>query len=369
MCDLAELVTQFAIPERSVPASAALATGCPDPPPAGISGTIRACTCSARPDSRVLPQWRDRSHHARTGELSRPAGDAWRTTCARHVARLPIPGRRQSAISVDPGVRGREACRDGRPQDGCRLPVAGSVGACSPVPMTCLRLSWPGRCGTAGDSRPASLAVTRRWGSAVITGWPPMPAAAGCSPLSTHLTARLRTRQDTADAAFGQAQPRPCHCHSSLRAEAGLAFLSLPLVPASGGQVVARLSGPLRRWSSRLPVSSPAPGRRRRRGSPGACSFLPTMPNSSRLRRAALDLLVQLHRAKAGPGRGLRRAAPGRARPDDGPARVVAGRPGLANISAAASVIPSRARPGRAAPMPGARRASCRLTRPASACW
>jgi len=28
-----------------------------------------------------------------------------------HVAGLPIPGRRQSAISVDPGVRGREACR------------------------------------------------------------------------------------------------------------------------------------------------------------------------------------------------------------------------------------------------------------------
>jgi hypothetical protein len=27
-----------------------------------------------------------------------------------HVARLPILSRKQSAISVDPGVRGREAC-------------------------------------------------------------------------------------------------------------------------------------------------------------------------------------------------------------------------------------------------------------------
>ena len=99
-----------------------LATGCPDPPPAGISGTIRACTCSARPDSRVLPQWRDRSHHARTGELSRPAGDAWRTTCARPCSETPDPRPQTIGDQRGPG-RAREGSLPGWPSAG-RVPPA-----------------------------------------------------------------------------------------------------------------------------------------------------------------------------------------------------------------------------------------------------
>ena len=98
------------------------------------------------------------------------------------------------------------------------------------------------------------------------------------------LTARLRTRQDTADAAFGRLS-RALATALSLRAEAGLAFVVAP-VPASGGQVVARLSG---RYSlAAYPYLTGTPvgagGEFARAGD----------------RRAALDLLVQLHRAKAG---------------------------------------------------------------------
>ena len=98
------------------------------------------------------------------------------------------------------------------------------------------------------------------------------------------LTARLRTRQDTADAAFGRLS-RALATARSLRAEAGLAFVVAP-VPASGGQVVARLSG---RYSlAAYPYLTGTPA--------GAGGEFARAGD----RRAALDLLVQLHRAKAG---------------------------------------------------------------------
>lgn len=97
------------------------------------------------------------------------------------------------------------------------------------------------------------------------------------------LTARLRTRQDTADAAFGRLS-RALATALSLRAEAGLAFVVAP-VPASGGQVVARLSG---RYSlAAYPYLTGTPA--------GAGGEFARAGD----RRAALDLLVQLHRAKA----------------------------------------------------------------------
>ena len=101
------------------------------------------------------------------------------------------------------------------------------------------------------------------------------------------LTARLRTRQDTADAAFGRLS-RALATALSLRAEAGLAFVVAP-VPASGGQVVARLSG---RYSLAVyPYLTGTPA--------GAGGEFARAGD----RRAALDLLVQLHRAEAaGPG-------------------------------------------------------------------
>ena len=100
------------------------------------------------------------------------------------------------------------------------------------------------------------------------------------------LTARLRTRQDTADAAFGRLS-RALATALSLRAEAGLAFVVAP-VPASGGQVVARLSG---RYSlAAYPYLTGTPA--------GAGGEFARAGD----RQAALDLLVQLHRAKAGPG-------------------------------------------------------------------
>jgi spectinomycin phosphotransferase/16S rRNA (guanine(1405)-N(7))-methyltransferase len=98
------------------------------------------------------------------------------------------------------------------------------------------------------------------------------------------LTARLRTRQDTADAAFGRLS-RALATALSLRAEAGLAFVVAP-VPASGGQVAARLSG---RYSlAAYPYLTGTPA--------GAGGEFARAGD----RRAALDLLVQLHRAKAG---------------------------------------------------------------------
>jgi len=97
------------------------------------------------------------------------------------------------------------------------------------------------------------------------------------------LTARLRTRQDTADAAFGRLS-RALATALSLRAEAGLAFVVAP-VPASGGQVVARLSG---RYSlAAYPYLTGTPA--------GAGGEFARAGD----RRGALDLLVQLHRAKA----------------------------------------------------------------------
>ena len=98
------------------------------------------------------------------------------------------------------------------------------------------------------------------------------------------LTAGLRTRQDTAGAAFGRLS-RALATALSLRAEAGLAFVAAP-VPAPGGQVAARLSG---------------------RYSLAACPYLAGTPAGAGGefaragdRRAALDLLVRLHRAGAG---------------------------------------------------------------------
>jgi aminoglycoside phosphotransferase (APT) family kinase protein len=97
------------------------------------------------------------------------------------------------------------------------------------------------------------------------------------------LTARLRARRDTVDAAFGRLG-RALATALSLRAEAGLAFVVAP-VPASGGQALVRLSG---RYSLAVyPYVAGAPA-----GEDGEFA-------SAGDRRAALDLLVQLHRAKA----------------------------------------------------------------------
>lgn len=101
------------------------------------------------------------------------------------------------------------------------------------------------------------------------------------------LTARLRTGQDTADAAFGRLG-RAFATALSLRAEAGLAFVVAP-VPTSGGQVLARLSA---RYSLVVhPYVTGTPV--------GQDNQFARASD----RRAALDLLVQLHRAEAVPPR------------------------------------------------------------------
>src|SRR4029077_9747362 len=97
------------------------------------------------------------------------------------------------------------------------------------------------------------------------------------------LPARRRVRQDTADAAFGRLG---CAFATalSLRAEAGLAFVVAP-VPASGGQVLARVSC---RYSLAVPPYLTGPPA----GEDGEFARVGD-------RRAALDLLVQLHCAQA----------------------------------------------------------------------
>jgi hypothetical protein len=98
------------------------------------------------------------------------------------------------------------------------------------------------------------------------------------------LTARLRTRQDTADAAFGRLN-RAFATALALRAEAGLAFVVAP-VPASGGQMLVRVSG---RYSLVVhPYVTGAPA-----GQFGGFARASD-------RQATLDLLVQLHSVKPG---------------------------------------------------------------------
>jgi Phosphotransferase enzyme family len=97
------------------------------------------------------------------------------------------------------------------------------------------------------------------------------------------LTAKLRTPQDTADAVFDRLGSAFATA-LSLRAEAGLAFVVAP-APTSGGQVLTRLSD---RYSLAVhPYITGTPvgedGEFARAGD----------------RRAALDLLVQLHCAEA----------------------------------------------------------------------
>ena len=98
------------------------------------------------------------------------------------------------------------------------------------------------------------------------------------------LAAKLRTTQDTADAAFGRLG---CAFATalSLRAGAGLKFVIAPL-PASDGQVLARLS---HRYS--LVIHPYITGSRA--GENGEFA-------RASERAAVLDLLVQLHRARAG---------------------------------------------------------------------
>jgi hypothetical protein len=101
------------------------------------------------------------------------------------------------------------------------------------------------------------------------------------------LAAKRRTAKDTADAAFGRLG---CALAAalSLRAEAGLAFVIAP-VPASDGQVLARLSD---RYS--LVIHPYIAGNRAGENAEFA---------SASDRRAVLDLLVQLQRARAGEPR------------------------------------------------------------------
>jgi hypothetical protein len=101
------------------------------------------------------------------------------------------------------------------------------------------------------------------------------------------LTARLRTAQDTADAAFGRLGDAFATA-LSLRADAGLGFVIAP-VPASDGRVLARLSG---RYS--LVVHPYIAGSTA--GEDGEFARASD-------RRAVLDLLVRLHRARAGAPR------------------------------------------------------------------
>jgi thiamine kinase-like enzyme len=97
------------------------------------------------------------------------------------------------------------------------------------------------------------------------------------------LTAKLRTADDTTDAAFSRLR-RAFATALSLGTEAGLAFVVAP-IPTSDGQVLARLAD---RYSLVLhPYINGTPA-----GSDG--EFV-----NGRDRRAVLDMLSQLHRAPA----------------------------------------------------------------------
>lgn len=98
------------------------------------------------------------------------------------------------------------------------------------------------------------------------------------------LTDKLHTVQDTAEAAFGRLG-RAFATALSLRADAGLAFVIAP-VPASDGQVLARLSGRYSLVVHPYVIGHPA-------GEYGAFA-------SAGDREAVIDLLVQLHRARSG---------------------------------------------------------------------